>query len=354
MHEPPLPAPTGETRPPTSLPNSPPPLDAEPEYLAKPLSYFIKRGIAAPASTLVPRLVIAGRTTLCAGPPKLGKTTCWCAVSAALSAGRHPWGDEPTQAGTVVWISLEEHEEDLTRRFAAMDPDPDRIFVATTLRHPGGPMAAIRANIDRHQPVLLVIDTLGALANSSEAVPDENNATAMCALVQAVTDLAHATGVAVVLLHHARKDGSGYRGSSAIAAAVDVVVEMTGVDGAPEMRRFTATGRAQAACGVTVVQYDPERQRFTEVDPAQAPAESEKGGRGAGAAEIRGRLLQFFTELGDREASREEVRQAGGARHTSVDEVLATLITEGVVVRLGPANRYRYRLPSPPTRAAVA
>ena len=45
-------------------------------------------------------------------------------------------------------------------------------------------------------------------------------------IVQSLTHYAHESGVALILVHHGRKADGKYRDSSAIGAAVDVILEM--------------------------------------------------------------------------------------------------------------------------------
>ena len=77
------------------------------------------------------------------------------------------------------------------------------------------------------RPALLVFDTL------ANCIPgaDENSAQDMSRLIRACQRIMGETGAAVLLIHHKTKTGGGERGSSALRAAMDVMVEVDEGDG---------------------------------------------------------------------------------------------------------------------------
>jgi hypothetical protein len=75
---------------------------------------------------------------------------------------------------------------------------------------------------------IVVIDTLARCFGSR----DENSTQDMNTFVSRCDTIRNATGVAVVVVHHFGKDESkGMRGSIALKAAADTVIEVTGTDG---------------------------------------------------------------------------------------------------------------------------
>lgn len=171
---------------------------------------------------VIPRLAFLGRLTLLSAREKLGKSTLAAAGAAAVSRGRRFLNDETTR-GTVLWVGLEEHVGDTARRFEEFAAAPDSIYVLDRLegRDPFRDLgAAVRAKSAR----LVVVDTLSRFAES--LVRDAGSSVEWIPVMAGFTRLARDSGAAVLLLHHARKDG-GYRDSTAIGAGVDALFEMT-------------------------------------------------------------------------------------------------------------------------------
>lgn len=71
-------------------------------------------------------------------------------------------------------------------------------------------------------PALIVFDTLARCLVGG----DENSSRDMGLAVQACDTIRRATGAAVALVHHTRKDGDGERGSTALRGAADVMVSL--------------------------------------------------------------------------------------------------------------------------------
>lgn len=69
----------------------------------------------------------------------------------------------------------------------------------------------------RIEPVLIVLDTQARITVGLE----ENSATAMGVLIEAIRTLKEATGACVLAVHHTGRDGSNARGSSALDGAQD-------------------------------------------------------------------------------------------------------------------------------------
>ena len=88
--------------------------------------------------------------------------------------------------------------------------DHVRRFVADWLARDGGPLD------------LLVIDTLHAASVGAE----ENSASDMGLVLQAVRHASNDLGCAVLLVHHTNKGGSAERGSSALRGAMDAMISV--------------------------------------------------------------------------------------------------------------------------------
>ena len=184
---------------------------------------------------VLPRLAYEGRLTLLSAREKEGKSTLASAGAAAVSDGARFLG-EMGKAGTVLWVGLEEHPGDTARRFQGFGAQGDQVFLLEMLEDP---FADLAAAVEQSGAVLVVVDTLARFAET--LVKDASKSTEWTPVMAGLARVARATGAAVLLLHHARKDG-GYRDSTAIGAGVDAIFEMTaGDDGTT--RRIKGRGR---------------------------------------------------------------------------------------------------------------
>ena len=184
---------------------------------------------------VMPRLAYAGRLTLLSAREKEGKSTLASAGAAAVSDGARFLG-EMGKAGPVLWVGLEEHPGDTARRFQGFGAQGDRVFLLEVLEQP---FADLAAAVEQSGAVLVVVDTLSRFAET--LVRDASKSTEWTPVMGGLTRVARETGAAVLVLHHARKDG-GYRDSTAIGAGVDAIFEMTaGDDGTT--RKIKGKGR---------------------------------------------------------------------------------------------------------------
>lgn len=196
-----------------------------------------------PPPSVVPRLAWAGRSTLLAAREKAGKSTLAGYIAAAVSNGT-PFLNEPCLRGVVLIVGLEEFVGDTARRLKEFGADGTRVHLVTRfagdadLHH-----AELAAHIDAVDPVLVIIDSLSAYSRG--LVNDDNNATEMTAVMQPLTDVAHASGAALFIIHHATKATGKSRGSTAITAGVDMVCEfdMPKEETDPTLRRMRSVGR---------------------------------------------------------------------------------------------------------------
>jgi hypothetical protein len=171
----------------------------------------------------------AGATTLLTSPWKAGKTTLLAALLSWMRDGGTLAGGA-VRPGKALVLS-EESAAQWNGRRARFAFGPHVCWICRPFR--GKPTAeqwrALVAHIDalhqRHGFALLVIDAL------AEFLPGraENDAAAVLAALLPLQLLTSA-GVAVLLLHHPRKqasaDGQWARGSGALTGHVDIVIEM--------------------------------------------------------------------------------------------------------------------------------
>lgn len=207
--------------------------------------------IMRPPPPVVPRLAWAGRSTLLASREKAGKSTLVGYIAAMVSQGGRFLGERCEQ-GDVLIIGLEENAGDLARRLKMFGADATKVHIVIGFNgDPKDRARELEAHIDAVDPLLVIVDTLAAYSNG--LADDDNSASQMTATVQPITALAHSRGVALILVHHARKMDGRARGSTAITASTDVVCEFWAPDedADPTLRRMRSKGRVPV-----VPQYD--------------------------------------------------------------------------------------------------
>jgi putative DNA primase/helicase len=198
--------------------------------------------IMRPPPHVVPRLAWAGRSTLLAAREKAGKSTLIGYITSRVSRGESFLGEYCVK-GDVLIIGLEEYLGDVARRLKHFGADGDRVtLVDGFLGEPADRPREIQNYIEDITPALCVVDSLVAFANGRGI--DENDA-AMATIVQPLTDMAHATGTALIVVHHANKSAGKARGSTAITGATDVVCEFFAKDedAEPNVRSMRSVGR---------------------------------------------------------------------------------------------------------------
>jgi hypothetical protein len=180
-----------------------------------------------PEAALVNGLAYPGRLVMLAAPEKLGKSTLLSDAVAALSNGA-PFLGGDTEPGLVLWLGYEEPTRDPLRRFHARGLNGD---LARVMRYPLDHGQALKL-IEHQRPVWVLIDSLVKWGEVADKPVENWGSSAQAGpVVNHLADLAHGYIIegyapAVTFTHHVVKGGNGYRDSSAIGAAVDLIAEM--------------------------------------------------------------------------------------------------------------------------------
>jgi hypothetical protein len=200
-------------------------LESQPELLAVP-------------TPILPYLAWPGRKTLFAGNAKSGKTTLVHAAVAHMTRGEPFLGVE-TVPQRVLWVT-EESLDDVTRRGKEMGvAKPGWFAVVTIGDKPWNDLALAFKEI---APQLVVIDTLAWFAGLGES--QENDAGAWNPVFKNFDKLTRA-GVGLLLLHHSKRSSErgAYRGSGALGALVNAILEMEPPRGSSTYRKIEAQSR---------------------------------------------------------------------------------------------------------------
>jgi hypothetical protein len=222
-----------------------------------------------------------GALTLLTGQWKVGKTTLLAALLARLGKGGTLAGRVVTPGRAIVlteewagpWLlRMAHHDIGDWAQFAfnpfTLPPVPKQWdFLVDDLRQ-----------LHRQEKVqLLVLDSLSALLPGQE----ELNAAAMTNRLRPLRDLAM-DGMAMLLLHHPRKGapagGQAARGTGALAAAVDVILEFTWAGppvGFNRRRRLSGWGRFEGTPPEVLLELTADGKDYLVLppDPAGGPAD---------------------------------------------------------------------------------
>jgi putative DNA primase/helicase len=283
--------------------------------------------IMRPPSAVVPRLAWEGRSTLLAAREKAGKSTLIGYITARVSKGEEFLGEYCVR-GDVLIVGLEEFLGDVARRLKRFGADGEKVTLVDGFLGQSTRAAEIAAHIDDITPALVVVDSLVAFANDRGI--DENDA-AMATIVQPLTDMAHSTGTALIIVHHANKSAGKARGSTAITGATDVVCEFLtpDEDGDPTNRRVRSVGRVPL-----IRQYDMrfDGDTYELADGPKVPIEQ-----------------RIIATLRDRPAiSTNDVADAVGGSKTDVISTLHRMQAENVVANQTDSfRRAKWILPNP-------
>ena len=275
--------------------------------------------------------IAKGAVTLLAGKPKSGKSTLALAITDAVAAQAPAFLGRSSAGGGVVYVSEEgattlahklpasEGVRVLTRDVAWPKPTWIELVEATV------------AEAERTGAGMIVIDTLSFWG----ALPAEREKDAGAAqdLMEPLVRAARAD-VAVLLVHHGRKgggeDGEGVRGSTAIAGAADIILELERPreNATPHQRVLLALSRYPQTPGALMFDHDAATGAWGVLGEAEDRS-------GAGKAQRRAEVLGA---LGSDELTRADLTDLlGDAREwkSTLDE----LVGEGAVERSGAGKK---------------
>jgi hypothetical protein len=282
---------------------------------------------------LMDGLLPSGGLSVLAGRPKSGKSTLARALAVAVAQGRLFLGREVRQ-GAVLIVSLEDRKRDVGRHLQTLGLRPsDALLIATD-----GNIAQVDGWVKEHQPMLVVIDTIGRLLKIREV---SEYGHVLQALDSSLT-LARQSGAHFALLHHAGKGSDGRDaidaplGSTAFAGTADTLLHLKRAqDGTRTLATIQRVGDDLAE-SVIVIGADGW--------PAVAGTRREHQ-----AQQMAGEILAYLNGRG--EATRDEILAGVEGRAEAKTAALRLLEETGQVVREGSGKRgdpFRFRVSVPP------
>lgn len=229
----------------------------------QPLSIRDLRALELPKlEYVVDGLLPLGSATLLSAREKAGKGLL--AIDLCVSvASEEPFLDRSVVAGPTIYCAAEENIREVRSRIEARigsraEPPvyvlrldgstDDRLDLADPEL-----VSKLDAMIEGYSPLIVVLDTLREIHHGREDHSDD-----MAPLLKPLRQMAHRRNVALVVNHHMNRSGT-FRGSTAIAAAFDQVIELSrDDDGSDQKPRATLklSGRFGPAQRLTVVLGD--------------------------------------------------------------------------------------------------
>ena len=181
------------------------------------------------AQGVIPRAAL----TMWWAPGGLGKSLLALSLATAIRHGEQLAGIE-CEEGITAYLDAENGEQEIHRRVHTLGLPTRGVDVGDA----GGldlrkDFDALQQIVDFDPPDFLVLDSLRALHPGM----DENDTAQTAASLDRIRRLAHTTGLAILLIHHANKTGRAFRGASTIRDSVDVLWELGRVEGDPDRQR---------------------------------------------------------------------------------------------------------------------
>lgn len=188
--------------------------------------------------------------TVLVGQPKIGKSWFVLGVAVAVASGGNTLGNIPVSQGDALYLALEDGERRLQTRLGGVlhgSSIPERLSLATEWRHINeGGLDDIETWLNNHPEArIVIIDTLQRVR------PPENGSRRLYAndydAIAPLSDLGKRHGVAIVVVHHTRKQDSDdpvdlVSGSTGLTGAADGVCILRRSRGQTDAEMF-ATGR---------------------------------------------------------------------------------------------------------------
>ncbi len=166
-------------------------------------------------------------------PGGLGKSLLSLSLATAVRHGEQLAGIDCVE-GTTVYLDAENGEHEIHRRVHTLGLPASGVDVGDA----GGldlrrDFAALEETVSYHEPDLLVLDSFRSLHPGM----DENDTAQTGAALDRLRRLAHNSGCALLLIHHANKGGRTFRGASTFRDGVDVLWELGRSEGDPDRQR---------------------------------------------------------------------------------------------------------------------
>jgi hypothetical protein len=277
------------------------------------------------------------------------KTWAGMYLAACVASGA-PWGDIETHQRRVLFVDEENGESEISERAARCirgalaDASADLRYISLAGFHLDDPKdeAILTAEILAQAAGLVILDALADLM-----VGDENSKQETQPVFNALRRITEKTGAAILVIHHANKQG-GHRGSSVIKDAPDILLK---VESEPESNfiTFKTEKNRKGKAVLWVMHATWTEDRFT-----LSPAEKQEKTKPLNKSQEY--VLRYLTEHGPSPLCEIE----GGADTCSADaarRAVYNLKSLGMIRRTNPSNSGRimsiWDLEKPPNSVLI-
>jgi len=302
---------------------------------------------APPVQWVINRLFSAGSLSLLVGDPGSKKTYALLDAAVCVAMGKD-WLGRSTRQCPALIIDAESGPRRLGRRLGetARGHGADD---CTPVYYASLAMLDLTQDIGALELEALIVDrgagfvVIDALADIMPGA-DENAVKDTQPVFRRLRDIAERTGAALVLIHHANKNG-GYRGSSAINGAVDLLLFNKSEEDSPTITFETVKARdtepqtfsALAHFDPIVDPFDPGAQMFylTEAGQPAAPTPQEKALRKKGPAYV----LRYLEACGGTALRDDIISHADSCSESSAKTAIGELVEAGLLFRVDSGKR---------------
>lgn len=283
-----------------------------------------------PVPWLAPPVLPRGALTVLYAPGGDGKSLLSMALAAAIANGGGLAGIE-CEHGTTIYLDAENGEWEIHRRVHTLGLPAAGVQVADAsgldLRRQ---MSEVEATVSDMRPDLLILDSLRSLTPGM----DENDTAQTARVLNSLRRLAHESGAAILLIHHANKAGRDFRGASSIRDSVDVLWHLGRHEDDPDpRRRFLSCRKMRVAA-------EPERRWLRlEADRGRVlidQAEPPNNQPPSPAQPVRAKLSdEILTRIGEEPLRLAQVAELVGRnpKDGSTRNALGALVDAGLLVR---------------------
>ena len=184
-----------------------------------------------PPKQLIDGVLTVGFNIL-AGNPKAGKSFLSLGMALAIANGGRAFNKIPVGRHAVLYLALEDTRYRLKARLKAMSQGhPNNLHFATYLQKLGdGGFEELHAYLEEHRDIgMVVIDTLARVADAKTGADVYGED---AAVGTSLHEMAHLHEVALLVVHHTRKQAHGdflhmVSGSAGFTGAADTVLVLT-------------------------------------------------------------------------------------------------------------------------------
>jgi hypothetical protein len=279
----------------------------------------------APVDYVLDGLLVAGTVSAVVAKPKVGKSTFARNLAFAVSTGRMFLG-RGTRQGEVVYLALEEREEEIKADFQAMGATGSEPIHIHAAEAPEQAMAELVQLVRCRKPVLVVIDPLFRLAR----IRDEKAYAETYQALGPLIDIARETGTLILLTHHS--------GKSLKADAIDAPLGSTALGGivstllvlkrGESYRTLQTVQRIGVELPETVLSFDYDTRTLS-LGTSKADVE---------LAEAEKRILEYLEELPEPQ-TQEQIRENVEGQTRTIRAALTSLTQSGKIRQTGEGKR---------------